>query len=263
MIDPSAEFRRKPRAFTLVELLVVIGIISVLAGLLMPSLYAARRAAVRTQCLSNQRQIGAAIFLYAGSYGGVIPYGPKAPPPTSTNFYPGTGDVTNLLSLQSGAPVALGLLLKDYLSTTPLILFCPGADQFDNAAGELLKVGNAQAQGDYYYRHGSSDSLSDVIVTPTVDHIRLSNLGLNHNHQRISALVMDQDYIADPSLSAFGIYTRTSHERRTVNVLYSDGHAVALDNGHGAYTINPPTALASLNSILLAFEAAEAPSAGN
>jgi len=63
------------RAFTLVELLVVIGIIAVLVGILLPALSRARESANRTQCLSNLRQIGTYLNMYANQFGQKVPLG--------------------------------------------------------------------------------------------------------------------------------------------------------------------------------------------
>jgi prepilin-type N-terminal cleavage/methylation domain-containing protein len=61
------------RAFTLVELLVVIGIIAVMIGVLLPTLGRARAAASRTQCLSNQRQLLTYLTMYANKFNGSLP----------------------------------------------------------------------------------------------------------------------------------------------------------------------------------------------
>ncbi|MCC6320908.1 MAG: type II secretion system protein [Phycisphaerales bacterium] len=61
------------RGFTIIELLVVIGIIVLLVGILLPSLGAAREAARSAACLSNQRQILAAMGQYLNEYKDVVP----------------------------------------------------------------------------------------------------------------------------------------------------------------------------------------------
>ena len=70
MSHPNSHRRH---GFTLVELLVVIGIIAVLISILLPALSKARQVAYRTECLSNLRQAGMYFAMYANEQKGFLP----------------------------------------------------------------------------------------------------------------------------------------------------------------------------------------------
>src|SRR4051794_29920485 len=117
--------KAKSRGFTLVELLVVIGIIAILIALLLPALKKAQEGARRTVCLSNLHQFHTFMVMYAQQYKDAVPlgYSGNAPGAKQNNYF---------LSRDGGAVgvrlVNMGVffganLLKEGKGTA---LFCPG-----------------------------------------------------------------------------------------------------------------------------------------
>ena len=250
------------RAFTLVELLVVIAILAILLGLILPALAGARQAGRKAACVSNLRQIGIAMSGYAMDYNGFIPYGPTAGAFTSPmDLYPSTGAPTSLISLGTGAPVGLGLLLSQHLGAQGKVLFCPGSDQPVDADLQLANVGARQAQCGYYYRHGGN---TNIFGTPDTnaqpDHIKLDDLGMNRIGLPIRALVIDTQFLCPSGFAPFGITPSTHHQQKLANVLFSDGHAQGYANPDGRFTVNLVGAVnpySAFGFILQVFEQAD------
>lgn len=102
----------RPRAFTLVELLVVIGIIAVLISVLLPALSRAREAGQAVKCMSNLRSIGQAVQIYTSESRGFLP-------PYRLNMV--TSAVTN--------PYYFQYLPGIYLKESSGLMICP-SDNF-------------------------------------------------------------------------------------------------------------------------------------
>ena len=114
-------------AFTLVELLVVIGIIALLIGILLPALNKARQQANALKCLSNLHQIGVLLNMYTSQSHGVLPYGyltGKAQPTLATDPTAGIVSWVGLLSLTLHIPTngGTGVMNADQISSAKLFL---------------------------------------------------------------------------------------------------------------------------------------------
>lgn len=118
---------RKLRAFTLIELLVVISIITLVTGILLPSLQRAREQARRATCMANLRSIGQAVYVYANNNDDRLVPGDSAVTwavwaqrtEAPTDEAPGRGEVNLGYLLAAGTlPVP-----RDFDS----VLFCPSS----------------------------------------------------------------------------------------------------------------------------------------
>src|SRR5262245_27497001 len=110
----------KRKAFTLVELLVVIGIIALLVAILLPALNRARDTAVRVQCASNLRQIGLAVMNYANDNHVVLPVKMSIPSLSYVGVY--------LLATSADSSPMWYLYIRGYLKNLK-VDYCPAASQ--------------------------------------------------------------------------------------------------------------------------------------
>ena len=119
---------RRRAGFTLVELLVVIGIIALLIAMLLPALNKARQAAISIQCQANMRTLGQSFLLFGSTRGGRMPGSGHRIAPTgssitwidimNTEHFKVTDYITRLTPPKANAKIYCPLLFTQTLSTT-------------------------------------------------------------------------------------------------------------------------------------------------
>jgi prepilin-type N-terminal cleavage/methylation domain-containing protein len=169
-----------PRAFTLVELLVVIAIIAILAALLLPALASAKERARRVKCLSNLKQTGLALKLFAQDRDGFYPwylpvseggtYGPDAGE-AWRNFLPAAAEIDTPKVLVCPSDTATKVTVIDWTA---------GPDGLQNVAnrGNALSyfvgldayetVPYSVLVGDRHLLGGVADTCGSVAPSPGV-----------------------------------------------------------------------------------------------
>ena len=194
------------RSFTIIEILVVIGLVVILTGLLMPALSSAKQEARRAACRGNLKQISVALNLYAGQNDDFLP---------STNV----GACTHYI--YADGPYGLGRLYPGGLSDLG-VFFCPEASYY-------------REDGPYGARGWGNDSGLPVASSYYYRASLVVFRGFDQYTEGTYRVGTDQAVVMDYNIKyEFG---KHNHGGTYVNILFGDGRVVGVpDPEHGAAT---------------------------
>jgi prepilin-type processing-associated H-X9-DG protein/prepilin-type N-terminal cleavage/methylation domain-containing protein len=251
---------RKRTAFTLVELLVVIGIIALLIGILLPALSRARDTSKRVLCLSNLRQMAIASQTYVTNYKGYYPIANWVTwTGTSTTTYIYCWDFTTIQNKGLPDQIIPGLLWDG--STNQKIQQCPS---FEGAANWEQDPYTGYNYNTSYIGHcqnedpAGDDAPPFAPVPAKATQIRNSaRVALFGDGQYISGATkfMRAPFPNPGDANFMGRYAGTQgyrHQKKT-NVAYCDGHAESVsdrftNNQDGAAYVAPGTGFLSADN---------------
>ncbi|MFP4028146.1 MAG: type II secretion system protein [Candidatus Brocadiia bacterium] len=152
-------------AFTLIELLVVIAIIAILAAMLMPALQSARDQARMIACMSQLRQFGTSIHLYANDFNSEVPqgygsvYNPARAWDAWQNYYARVCDNRcGVWMAYVGRPAGIRHLWNAGYVETPWLYYCPSFNQkqwggHDHSSRGWNDADTGYIISSYYYRY--------------------------------------------------------------------------------------------------------------
>ena len=142
--------RRKRSGFTLIELLVVVAIIAILAAMLLPALSQARERARAAVCISNLKQIGTALIMYANDCDDWLP--PYGTPPEAQMWYR-NAILTRYLGHEYGKDIGPG---GAYYQIGRNYLRCPSARKWKPGSEDTLSYGVNYPRVFYVYHTSAS-----------------------------------------------------------------------------------------------------------
>lgn len=219
----------KRRAFTLVELLVVIGIIAVLIGLLLPALGVARESAKTVACLSNLRQLATAVQIYCDRYKGSYPiaYYDDAGSPLHTSY---SWDFNSIRNLDTGVvSIQPGLLWEG--DTAAKVQQCPSYDGKSNTLADPYTGYNYNTS---YIGHGQYESIVEPAKAGQIRYASRCALFGDGQYAGGANKYMRAPLpnAGDASFMARASGTQGFRHRLRTNVVFCDGHAESILERH-------------------------------